>query len=389
LQLNAATPALSLSSTSLTFGNVAVGTAVTKSVTVTSSGTVAVTVNSDSISGTGFTVSGGSFPVTLNPGQAIVLTVQFDPTTASASTGQLSIASNAPAATVSLSGTGTSVAPTVSALSCGSTSITGSLTDTCTVSLSGSAPTGGQSVSLNSSSSAVTVPASITVPATATSASFSASVAAVTSAQTATLTASSGGTSKSASLQLNAATPLLSLNASSISFGAIVVNATTQTVTLTSSGTAAVTVNSVAVTGSGFSVSPVSLPATLNPGQTINITLTFDPTAVGAATGQLTVTSNSSTNSTANVSLSGTGNPHQVALSWAAPGSSTDPIAGYNVYRAAGSTSSFAVVNSMNAQTAYTDSNVQSGQSYNYYVTSVGSSGVESAPSNTTTVTVP
>jgi hypothetical protein len=367
-----------------------VGTAVTKSVTVTSSGTVAVTVNSDSISGTGFTVSGGSFPATLNPGEAMVLTVQFDPTSASASTGQLTIASNAPTATVSLSGTGTTVAPTVSTLSCASTSITGSLTDTCTVSLSGSAPTGGQSVSLASSSSAITVPASITVPATATSASFSASVAAVTSAQTATLTASSGGTSKSASLQLNAATPVLILNASSISFGAIVVNnATTQTVTLTSNGTAAVTVNSVAVTGSGFSVSPVSLPATLNPGQTINITLTFDPTAVGAATGKLTVTSNSSTNSTATVSLSGTGNPHQVALSWAAPSGSTDPIAGYNVYRAAGSTSSFAVVNSMNAQTAYTDSNVQSGQSYNYYVTSVGSSGAESAPSNTTTVTIP
>ena len=107
LQLNAASATLSLSATSLSFGNVSVGTAVTKSVTVTSSGTVAVTINSDSTSGTGFSVSGGSFPVTLNPGQATVLTVQFDPTTASSATGQLTISSNAPAATVSLSGTGT------------------------------------------------------------------------------------------------------------------------------------------------------------------------------------------------------------------------------------------------------------------------------------------
>jgi predicted phage tail protein len=182
----------------------------------------------------------------------------------------------------------------------------------------------------------------------------------------------------------------LSLNASSIAFGAVVVNnATTQSLTLTSTGTAPVTVSSVAVTGSGFSASPVSLPATLNPGQAITVTLTFDPTAVGAASGQLTVSSNSSTNATASVSLSGTGNPHQVDLSWAAPTGSTDPIAGYKVYRAPGGTSSFAAVVSMDTQTAYTDSNVQGGQSYNYYVTSVDSSGVESAPSNMTTVAVP
>jgi len=43
----------------------------------------------------------------------------------------------------------------------------------------------------------------------------------------------------------------------------------------------------------------------------------------------------------------------------------------------------------METQTAYTDTGVQGGQSYIYYVTSVDSSGVESAPSNTTTVTVP
>jgi fibronectin type 3 domain-containing protein len=145
----------------------------------------------------------------------------------------------------------------------------------------------------------------------------------------------------------------------------------------------------VAVTGSGFAVTPVSLPATLNPGQTMNIALTFDPLAVGAATGQLTVTSNSSTNSTATVGLSGTGNPHQVMLSWGAPSGSSDPITGYNIYRASGGTTSFAVLNSMDAQTAFTDTNVQSGKSYDYYVTSVDSTGLESTPSNTTTVTVP
>jgi hypothetical protein len=189
---------------------------------------------------------------------------------------------------------------------------------------------------------------------------------------------------------LNAGTPALTVNATSIAFGGMVVNnSTTQTVTLTSSGTAAVTVNSIAVTGTGFSASAVSLPATLNPGQTVTLTLTFDPTAVGSVTGKLTISSTASTNPTVTVPLSGTGNPHEVDLSWQAPSGSSVTITGYKVYRAPSGTSSFAMLNSVDSQTAYSDTSVQSGQTYNYYVTSVDSAGMESAPSNTTTVAIP
>jgi hypothetical protein len=164
---------------------------------------------------------------------------------------------------------------------------------------------------------------------------------------------------------------------------------TTQTLTLTSTGTSAVTVNSVAITGSGFSASPVTLPATLNPGQSIALTLTFDPTVVGSMTGQLTIGSTSSTNSTLTIPLTGTGNPHQVDLSWLPPSGSSIGISGYNVYRAPSGGTSYALLNSLDAQTAYSDSGVQSGQTYNYYVTSVDSSGAESVPSNITTVSIP
>jgi hypothetical protein len=390
LKLNAATASLSLSSTSLAFGNVSVGTAVTKSITMTSNGTVAVSISADSIAGTGFSVSGGSFPLTLNPGQALVLSVQFNPKVAGSVTGQLAIASNAPSASVSLSGTGSTTVPTVSGLACGSTSITGSLADSCTVALSGSAPTGGVIVALASSSGSVAVPSSVTVPATATSATFTASVAAVTTAASATLTATSGSTSKSILLQLNAATPALTVNASTISFGAVVVDhSTTQTVTLTSSGTAAVTVNSISVTGTGFSTSSVSLPAKLNPGQTLSLTLTFSPTATGSASGQLTISSNSSSNSTVTIGLSGTANPHQVELAWNPPSASGTTITGYRVYRAASGSGGFAALNSGTSQTSFTDSGVQSGKGYDYYVTSIDSGGTESSPSNTTTVSIP
>ena len=98
LQLNASrtsAPALSLSTSSLQFGDVSVGTTITKSVTVTSTGNVSVTIKSDSTAGAGFSVSGGAFPTALKPGHSLSLTVRFNPATAGSATGQLTISSNA------------------------------------------------------------------------------------------------------------------------------------------------------------------------------------------------------------------------------------------------------------------------------------------------------
>jgi fibronectin type 3 domain-containing protein len=117
----------------------------------------------------------------------------------------------------------------------------------------------------------------------------------------------------------------------------------------------------------------------------------FDPTTAGAATGQLTINSTSSTNGTAVIALNGTGTAAALAvdLSWDAPGSSEVPIAGYNIYRATSGTSTFQLLNSsVDANTAYVDTTAQSGVSYDYYVESVSTSGMESVPSNIFSVTV-
>jgi hypothetical protein len=392
MQLNASkasAASLSLSTSSMQFGDVSVGTAVTKSVTLTSSGNAPVTVKSDSITGTGFTVSGGNFPSSLKPGEAVVLTVHFNPTAAGSATGQLAIASSAGTQAVSLGGTGTTTAPTLSTLSCSSTSLAGSATDSCKVILSGSAPKNGVTVSLASSSTNLKVPASVTIPATATSATFTADAAAVSAAQSVKLTATAGSTSTSISLQLSPAAAQLSVDATSVSFGAVILNQiTTEVVTLTSVGKAAVTVQSVAVSGTGFSLSSVNLPATLNPGQTLLLTLVYKGTTSGSQKGQLTITSNSSTNPTLTVSLSAASTPHRVELNWNAPAGSSNPVSSYKVYRANGGTGSFAKI-AVTGQTGYTDTSVQSGDTYDYYVTSVGSSGGESKPSNTFTVQIP
>lgn len=393
IQLNAATPALTVSTTSIAFGNVTENSPVTKTVTLTSSGTAAVTVSGVTATGTGFSVSGVSTPVTLNPGATATLTVEFDPTTAGSETGTVTVSDNASpdTATISLSGTGTADAA-LSGITCSSSSLTGAATDACTVTLTATAPSGGMTVALTSSSSAVTVPASVTVASGATSAAFTATASAVTTAQTATLTASASGVSKTFSIQLNAATPALTLSTTSVAFGDVDLNSkATQTVTLTSSGTAAVTVSGVAATGAGFSVSGVTTPLTLNPGGTATLDVEFDPTTSGAATGTATVSDNASP-STSTISLSGTGQAaaYQVELTWDAPTDSTDPVAGYDVYRAVSGSTSYQMVNtSATTATSYTDTTVADGTSYVYYVVSVDAEGNESAPSNTYTATIP
>ncbi len=183
----------------------------------------------------------------------------------------------------------------------------------------------------------------------------------------------------------------LSINATSLTFGDVALNTpATQSLTLTSTGGAAVTVSAATVTGSGFSISGATFPLTLNLNQSATLEIEFDPTTAGAASGQLTIISDSLTNPTAVISLSGTGVSYQVDLSWDAPSSSPEPVAGYDIYRATNGSSSYQLLNSaIIAQTSYTDSTVQPGESYGYYVESVDAEGNVSAPSNTYTVNIP
>jgi fibronectin type 3 domain-containing protein len=113
----------------------------------------------------------------------------------------------------------------------------------------------------------------------------------------------------------------------------------------------------------------------------------FDPATAGSFAGKLTI---SSTASSPTVGLSGVGQSLQVDLTWLSPSGSSDPVVGYNIYRAPAGTTSYQRVNSsVDTQTAYTDGTVQSSFSYDYIVTSVDARGTESIPSNATTVSVP
>ena len=284
----------------MSFGNVSVNTSSTLSLSLTSSGTAPVTVNSASISGTGFSLVAGTFPVTLSQGQSLTLQVSFKPTSATSSSGAVTIASNS------------------------------ATNSTITVALSGT------------------------------------------------------GVSNS---------PQLTLGSSSLAFGSIAVNSsTTKSLTLSSSGTAALTISSASISGAGFSLVGGSFPITLNAGQSTTLQVQFRPSSSGAASGALTIASNSVSGSTSTVALSGTGASvaHSVNLTWQAPSSSSTVIAGYNVYRMVNGGTSYVLLNSSSiAGTAFSDSGVSSGTTYLYYVTSVDQNKTESTPSATTTVSIP
>jgi hypothetical protein len=269
--------------------------------------------------------------------------------------------------------------------------MTGAGNDTCTVTLS-AAPTRAKNVSLATNDTALSVPATVTVPINAKSANFTATASAVTSAQSATLKASLNTVSKTFTVQLKPSQGALSISPASLVFGNVAVNTpSTLPLTLASTGTTAVTINSATLSGTGFTMSGASFPVTLNPGLAVTLDVKFDPATTGSATGQLTVQSNSATSPSAAISLSGTGGSasHQVSLSWSAPASSSDPAVGYYVYRSSGSGSYQQLNSSADTQATYVDSTVQAGLTYDYIVKSVDSAGNQSSASNSVAATIP
>jgi hypothetical protein len=106
------------STTSVPFGNVAVGTTATQQVTLTSSGNASLDISSVSLAGSGYTFSGVAAHTVLAPDQSAILKIDFDPKSAGNASGTVTISSNAPNSPliIQLTGDGTqkNQAPSVS-----------------------------------------------------------------------------------------------------------------------------------------------------------------------------------------------------------------------------------------------------------------------------------
>jgi len=103
--------------------------------------------------------------------------------------------------------------------------------------------------------------------------------------------------------------PAVTLSTASLSFSAQLVNTTSlaQSVTVTNTGGANLTISSIVASGTYTQTNTCpTFPATLNPGSTCAIRVMFTATAVGTQTGTLTITDNAA-GSPHTVGLSGTG----------------------------------------------------------------------------------
>jgi hypothetical protein len=99
-------PNLSATPNSLAFGTQVLNTAMTQTVKITNTGSVAVSITQDTISGSGFTV-GVTTPINLNAGQSLNVPVVFDPGASGTVNGSLALVSNGTTLlSVPLSGTG-------------------------------------------------------------------------------------------------------------------------------------------------------------------------------------------------------------------------------------------------------------------------------------------
>lgn len=96
---------LSVSTTSLNFGNIEVGRASSENVQLKNTGNTNVEISSVTTVGTGFAASGG-VDVTLTPNQSVEVAVRFDPRAPGGVAGTLTISSNAPTVHVALAGQG-------------------------------------------------------------------------------------------------------------------------------------------------------------------------------------------------------------------------------------------------------------------------------------------
>jgi hypothetical protein len=105
---NGVQPASSITPSSVSFGNVTVGSPASQMIQLQNSGSGTLTVSQVSVTGSGFGIGTLALPLTLSSGQTSNFNVQFNPATAGAATGTVSLVSDAPNSptTIGLSGTG-------------------------------------------------------------------------------------------------------------------------------------------------------------------------------------------------------------------------------------------------------------------------------------------
>jgi len=310
---------LTVNSTTLDFGSMTVGTTSTRTVSATVSGSLKVTISQLGVTGSGFSVSGISLPLTLIPGQSASITVSLDPQTSGSISGSLNILSDATNSSVPVGLTAVAVAPAAPFLSVnpasvnfGSVAVGNSSAKSVVIINSGNASASISQVNVTGAAyNATGLSLPLTLAAGATTSltlDFAPSVTGTATGNVSLVSTASNSPTNLALTGTGAAAPIAQLTASpmNVAFGNITVGSNgTQSIAISNTGTANLTISQITTSGTGFSGSGLTVPLTLTPGQSANYTAQFVPTSAGSASGQISFVSNASTNPS--VALTGTG----------------------------------------------------------------------------------
>lgn len=306
---------LTPNSTSLSFGNVPVGTTGTQTISLTNTGKEAVNVSQIVISGTGFELLSTASTVSIPAGQSASWRVQFAPNSGSDTTGSLTVTSDASNRHlgIKLAGTGTQASMKMSVESVNFSNVQVGQTSSQNVTLTNS---GNSNLKINSARvfgsgfgmSGLSFPSNIGAGQSATfSVQFTPTS---TTGATGSITFNDNAGTSPQSLTLTGSAlssgSTLAAYPGSLSFANIAVgNSSAQTVTLTNSGSAAITINQVSTTGSDFRTSGISAGQTIAAGKTASFSASYAPTTSTTVSGSITIAS-TATNGALSVPLVGT-----------------------------------------------------------------------------------
>lgn len=389
----------SVAPTSLTYASQLFNTtSAAKTVTVTNTGTSSLTVTGVTLTGTNatdFAISSNGCSASVAIGANCVIAVTFTPPVAGSRTATLQVASNASNGTqsVPLTGTGISAVASVAPTSLGyanqlinTTSAAQSVTVTNTgtssltvtgVTLAGANPSD-YTISNNGCSATVAVGANCIISVTFTPATVGSRTGILQIASNA-----SNGT-QSVPLTGTGIAPAVNVAPTSASFGNQLINTASavQTITVTNTGTAALHLGAVSLSGTNatdYAFSNGCGPS-VAAGTNCTISVTFTPPTTGDSSATLTIPSDA-TNGTQTVSLSGTG---VAPAASAAPGTLTFGS------QLVGSPSSSQSVVVSNTGTAPLNVSALSfvGANMNDYSVASNGCGSAVAPGQTCTVTV-
>jgi len=322
-------PAVTLSPTSLTFASTTVGvTTAAQLVTIKNSGTAALTLTSETITGTNassFLKSATTCGTSLAVGATCTVSVEFKPAAAGALTASLSIADNASGSPQAVALQGTGVATTTPTLTLTPTAIafpativgvtsdaqivTVKNTGTVTVTLSSIAVGGTNATSFEEIGTCGT-----SLAAGASCSLYMAFKPTAAAALTGTISVTDNATGSPQKVTLTGtgtAAPSLKLSTTSIAFATTLHGTTSaaQAVTLTNGGTATLNLTSITLTGTNPTdfVELNTCGATLAPAANCVVYVAFKPAAATKYTATLSIADNGAA-SPQSVALSGTGN---------------------------------------------------------------------------------